>query len=208
MIGVAANILPGDSGGAVVNSAGQVIGMTTAGNGGQNSCGNSDGGLQSADRPGSGGSGRVPGADVPGGGSGDSGGQSDSTAGYAVPTNTAVGIVNQIRAGKASADVYIGETGFLGVQAQDLTQAAAERLGLPGSSGVLVIGFASSSPASDAGIPENSVITAVAGKAVTSTKTLQQALAQHKQGDKVSVSWTNASGSHSSTVTLGSGPPL
>ncbi|MDR0358547.1 MAG: PDZ domain-containing protein, partial [bacterium] len=72
--------------------------------------------------------------------------------------------------------------------------------------GVLIAGFADSSPAQDAGIPENAVVTAIAGDAVSSTQTLQQQLAQHKPGDKVTVSWTDASGSHSSTVTLGTGP--
>ncbi|MBO0688139.1 MAG: trypsin-like peptidase domain-containing protein, partial [Candidatus Dormibacteraeota bacterium] len=219
MVGIDASIVPGDSGGAIVNSSGQVVAMTTAGNGGDNACGNSGGGLQgsfgppgSGTLPGGGSSGSSGGAQVPGqvpggsDGSGGSGGQASSTTGYGVPANTAASVVNQIRTEKWTSEVLPGETGFLGVEGQTLTQAAAAQLGLSVDSGVLIVGFADSSPAQDAGIPQNSVITAVAGDAVSSTQTLQQQLAQHKPGDRVTVSWTDASGSHSSTVTLGTGP--
>lgn len=219
MVGIDASIVPGDSGGAIVNSSGQVVAMTTAGNGSDNACGNSGSGLQGSFGPpgsgtlpgggsrGSSGGGQVPGQ-VPGSndGSGGGGGQSDPTTGYGVPANTAASVVNQIRAEKWSSEVLPGQTGFLGVEGQTLTQAAAARLGLSVDAGVLIAGFADSSPAQDAGIPENAVITAIAGNAVSSTQTLQQQLAQHKPGDKVTVSWTDASGSHSSTVTLGTGP--
>src|SRR5919197_4253832 len=217
MVAVDAHIVPGDSGGAIVNSSGQVVAMTTAGNGGDNACGNDGAGLQGSfvppgsgtDPGGSGGNGSSGGAEVPGGSGGSDGsggGQSDSTTGFGVPMSTAVSVVNQIRAEKWSSEVLPGQTGFLGVEGQSLTQAAAQRLGLSVDGGVLIVGFADSSPAQNAGIPRNAVITAIAGKAVTSTQTLQQQLAQHKSGDKVTVSWTDASGSHSSTVTLGTGP--
>lgn len=230
MVAIDASIVPGDSGGAIVNSSGQVVAMTTAGNGGNNACGNNGAGLQgSFGQPGSGtqpgdgsggsggsGGGEVPGqvpgqapGEAPGGsdGGGNGGGQSGSTTGYGVPANTAASVINQIRAEKWTSEVLPGQTGFLGVEGRDLTEALAQRLGLSVDAGVLIVGFADSSPAQNAGIPENAVITAVAGNAVSSTQSLQQQLAQHKPGEKVTVSWTDASGSHSSTVTLGSGPP-
>src|SRR2546425_4481265 len=71
MIQSDATISPGDSGGALVNSAGQVIGMITAGEA-------------------------------------TSFRTSSSPIGYAVNTNNALAVVNQVRSGQATADVIIG----------------------------------------------------------------------------------------------------
>jgi S1-C subfamily serine protease len=85
LIQVAADIRSGDSGGALVNGAGQVIGMDTAATVGYQFQG------QSAAAPNS------------------------SNAGFAIPINQAVSIAHQIETGKASATVHTGDTAFLGV---------------------------------------------------------------------------------------------
>jgi S1-C subfamily serine protease len=57
------------------------------------------------------------------------------------------------------------------------------------------------------GITAGSTITAVDGHTIASSADLRTVLAAHDPGDRVSVTWTDASGSaHSATVTLGSGP--
>jgi S1-C subfamily serine protease len=57
------------------------------------------------------------------------------------------------------------------------------------------------------GITAGSTITAVDGHTIASSADLSTVLAAHDPGDRVSVTWTDASGSaHSATVTLGSGP--
>ncbi|MGA0567212.1 S1C family serine protease [Rathayibacter sp. KR2-224] len=62
-------------------------------------------------------------------------------------------------------------------------------------------------PAASAGIVAGSTITAVNGTAVSSSADLTSVLANYKPGDSVAVTWTDASGaSHSATVTLTSGP--
>jgi S1-C subfamily serine protease len=158
-------IYPGDSGGALVNSAGQVVGMITAGQ--------AQGFRSSA-----------------------------SNVGYAIPSNTAVGIVNRIRANEQASDLTYGQVGYLGVSVQALDAATAAQLGLSVSSGALVVGVQSGSPAASIGIGRNSVITSVGGSAVTSTDTLGTAVRSHQPGDRVSVTFVNQSGSHTATVTL------
>ena len=77
---------PGDSGGSLVNSAGEVIGIDTAASGA-----NGDPFALYA--------------------SGSAGNQ-----GFAIPINEALTIAREIAAGKASATVHIGGTAFLGVE--------------------------------------------------------------------------------------------
>ncbi len=172
MMQIDASISPGDSGGPIVNSAGQVIGMITAG--------------QST--------GRV---------------STATTVGFAIPTNNALPVVNQIRSGQASSEVIIGPVGYLGIQVTNLTAGTAAQLGLSSTSGALVTGVVSGSPAEGAGIGRYAVITAAAGTTVDSSATLGMALHSHKPGDIVSVTWVYAGGSqHTASITLTSGPAI
>lgn len=88
LIEVNADVEPGDSGGSLVNSAGQVIGIDTAASG-------TNGGND-------------PFAAYESGGSGNQG--------FAIPINEGLTIARQMVAGKASATVHIGSTAFLGVE--------------------------------------------------------------------------------------------
>ena len=156
MIESDALIYEGDSGGALVNSSGQVIGMITAGQAQ---------GFRSA----------------------------ASDVGYAVSANTAVTQANRILAHEQGSDLTFGLVGYLGVSVRDSS-----------SSGALVVGVQSGSPAASAGITTGSVITSVGGTTVTSTETLGTAIKAHRPGETVSVRWTTASGStRTATVTLG-----
>ena len=172
MVQIDASIAPGDSGGPIVNSGGQVVGMITAG--------------QST--------GRV---------------STATTVGFAIPTNTALTVVNQIRSGQASSEVILGQVGFLGVQVTDLTARNAAQLGLSSTSGALITGVVAGSPAEDAGIGRYSVITSVDGTAIDSSATLGTALHSHKPGDQVAVAWVdNGGSSHTASITLTTGPAI
>jgi S1-C subfamily serine protease len=156
MIQSDALIYEGDSGGALVNSSGQVIGMITAGEAQ---------GFRSA----------------------------ASDVGYAISSNTAVGVVNRIRAHEQASDITYGQVGYLGVSVQASASGAA-----------LVAGVQDGSPAASAGITVGSTITGVGGTAVTSPETLGRAIKSHRPGDRVSVTWTASNGAgHTATVTLG-----
>jgi len=172
MIQSDATISPGDSGGALVNSAGQVIGMITAGEAQ---------GFRTT----------------------------SSTIGYAITTNSALAVVNQIRSGQASATVIIGPVGYLGVSIRDLTPQLAAQLGLNTTSGALVWTVLAGSPAEQAGIARLSVITAVGGTAVSSSTTLGNAVHAYKPGASVAVTWVDQGGaSHTKTLTLTTGPNI
>ena len=172
MIQSDATISPGDSGGALLNSAGQVIGMITAGEAQ---------GFRTT----------------------------SSTIGYAITTNSALAVVNQIRSGQASATVIIGPVGYLGVSIRDLTPQLAAQLGLNTTSGALVWTVLAGSPAEQAGIARLSVITAVGGTAVSSSTTLGNAVHAYKPGASVAVTWVDQGGaSHTKTLTLTTGPNI
>ncbi|HSS92616.1 MAG TPA: trypsin-like peptidase domain-containing protein [Candidatus Dormibacteraeota bacterium] len=172
MIQSDASISPGDSGGALVNSAGQVVGMITAGE--------AQGFRSSA-----------------------------STTGYAINTNTALSVVNQIRSGRASSTVFIGPVGYIGVSIEDLDPQIAASNGLNITSGPLVTAVQAGSPAEKAGIAPLSVITAVGGTSVSSSATLGSALHTYKPGASVAITWTDQGGaSHTKTLTLTTGPNI
>lgn len=167
MIQSDAVIYEGDSGGALVNGAGQVVGMITAGQ--------AQGFRSSA-----------------------------STVGYAIASNTALSVVNRIRAHEIASDLTYGQVGYLGVAVQSMDASAARQLGLNVTSGALVTATpAEGSPASDAGISRYSVITRVGDSDVTSADSLGTAVKSHKPGDSVSVTWVSSSGTHTANVTLG-----
>ena len=166
MIQSDAVIYEGDSGGALVNSSGQVVGMITAGQ--------AQGYRSSA-----------------------------SDVGFAIASNTAVSVVNRIRAHEEAADLTYGQVGYLGVTAQTLDASSAQQLGLSVTSGALVNTVQPGSAAEAAGITRFSVITKLGGMSVTSSDTLGTAIRTHKPGDSVSATWVNQGGTHTATMTLG-----
>jgi S1-C subfamily serine protease len=170
-IEINADIAAGESGGPVVNAAGQVLGIITAGQ---------TQGFRS----------------------------STATIGFAIPTNQALTVVNQIRSGRASAEVIIGPAGYLGVQVTDLDPNTASQLGLSSAAGALVVGVVSGSPADQAGLGRDAVITAAAGTTVDSSATLGTALHSHKPGEQVQLTWIDSAGTHTSAITLATGPAV
>jgi S1-C subfamily serine protease len=127
---------------------------------------------------------------------------SASNVGYAIPVNTALDVVNRIRAHDQGSDLTYTQQGYMGVQVQTLDAAGAAQLGVNVSSGAVVTAVVPGSPAADAGIPRYAVITSVGGTAVTSADSLGPAIKSHLPGDRVSVTWVTTSGSHTATVTL------
>jgi S1-C subfamily serine protease len=134
--------------------------------------------------------------------------QSASTVGFAITSNNALSVVNEIRAGHSSSKIIIGQAGFLGIEVQNLDAAAIARLGLNVTSGALVVGVFPGSPAAGAGMSTNSVITAINGAHVASADALGPIIHQYKSGDQIQVTWVDQHGSHTSSVRLIDGPAV
>jgi S1-C subfamily serine protease len=184
-----AGIQPGDSGGALVNTHGDVVGMNTAAS---SNISTTAFGTQS---------------------------QQPATQAFAIPISQATTIADQISAGQASATVHIGTTAFLGVEVSSSSAGSTGGYGSPyggyygngsGSStasGAPVAGVVSGSAAAQAGLAQGDVITSVAGQTITSPTGVSSTLAKHHPGDKISIGWTDQTGqSHTATVQLGNGP--
>jgi S1-C subfamily serine protease len=234
MIESNANIQPGDSGGSLVNSAGQVIAIDTAASGGSGSSSSGSGqdpfgssgqdpfgssgqdpfGSSGQDPFGSsgqdpfGGSSQSPSEQSPSSQSPSSSGQSQTQA-FSIPINKALAIAGQIEAGNASSTVHIGATGFLGVELGTSGSSSSGGFSSGGQSGsaLTVQGTLSGSPAAQAGLSQGDVIDSIDGQSVSSQSDLQAAIGQHHPGDQVTIGWTDQSGqTHTATVTLENGP--
>jgi S1-C subfamily serine protease len=78
----------------------------------------------------------------------------------------------------------------------------------PVNSGTLVIGTICASPAAAAGMTAGSVITAVNGQTVGSPASLTGIISKHRPGDTVSVTWVTPSGQRTTaSLPLTAGPP-
>jgi S1-C subfamily serine protease len=153
--------------------------------------------------------GQVIGMDTAGGSSGNSF-SSATTAGFAVPVNTAMSLVTQIENGQASATVHVGATAFLGIEiAPSAGQGGFGFGGQSGSSGagVTIAGVVSGTAAAQAGLAAGDTLVSIDGQTIDSPTTLTSLLGGYQPGDKVTIGWTDtAGGQHTSTVTLTSGP--
>ena len=123
--------------------------------------------------------------------------RSSSTAGYAIPINDALAIAKQIESLTPSKTITIGTPPMLGVGATDATSPVA---------GALITDVTAGTPAAKIGLQAGDVITAVGGTKVGSVDDLTQALASHKAGDKITVTWASSGVTHSATATTIAGP--
>lgn len=123
-----------------------------------------------------------------------------STAGYAIPIDTALEIAAKIQAGEDSSTIHIGDRAILGVQI-----VGSRPFDDPG---VRVAAVTPSGPAAEAGIERGAIITAIDDTTITTVEDLESALFPRSPGDTVRVSWTDSDGvSHTASLQLVAGPP-
>jgi S1-C subfamily serine protease len=189
MIETNAPIQPGDSGGALVNQAGDIVGMNTAASTGASTTsfqGQSSQPTQAFAIPISKAQ-RIAGQIEAGSGS----------ATVHIGQTAFLGV--QISTGSTGSGDFGGLGGFGG--------NGGSTGGSTGGNGALVAGVVSGGAAAQAGLTEGDEITSVAGHAVTSASGISSTLATYHPGDKLTIGWTDQAGqSHTATVTLTTGP--
>jgi S1-C subfamily serine protease len=122
-----------------------------------------------------------------------------SPASFAIPIGKALGIANQIEAGRPGGGVYLGLPPFLGVEVTNGT--------LAGRAGAAVTGVVAGGPADAVGVVPGSLIVGLGGQVVDSQPALTRALRQFRPGEAVTLGWLDpGGGSRSARLTLAAGP--
>jgi S1-C subfamily serine protease len=184
-----ADIQPGDSGGALVNSSGQVIGVDTAASAGFSFQFNG----QSSGNQGF----AIPISTALSIAHQIEGGNASSTIHIG---ETAFLGVEINPSGNGSGN---GSSGFGSVFGNSGNTGSGASV-----AGASVAGVVTNGPAQEAGLAQGDVITSLGGKSIGSANALTSAMASHHPGDKVTVAWTDSSGqTHTATAQLSSGPP-
>jgi S1-C subfamily serine protease len=179
-----ADIQPGDSGGSLVNSYGQVIGMDTAASSSYQFQTQSG---QSAEQAYS-----IPINEAVSIAQQIEAGNGSST--IHIGATAFLGL----ELGSSSTGSGDGFGGFGGPGASG---------GQTGTTGVTLAGTLSGSPAANAGLTAGDTVTALGGQSVSSASDIQQILVKYHPGESISVTWVGQSGqSQTSNLTLASGP--
>ncbi len=135
--------------------------------------------------------------------------------GFAIPINRALDIARQIAGGKAGGHILLGQSGFMGIGVDSVSDAqqclAQSGVGVnyqvPAKSGALVCSVYPGTPAAKAGLAAGDVITSVNGQAVSSANGLTTIMRKYKPGSTISIGYVTANTrSHTSSLTLIAGP--
>ena len=180
-----ANIQPGDSGGSLVNSYGQVIGMDTAASSGTQFQSQSGQTTEQAYAIPINEATSIARQIVAG----------TTSANVHIGATAFLGIESSSSSqGSGSGFGGSGFGGFGGSQGNSAT-------------GVTISGTLSGSPAANAGLTAGDTITSVGGQSVSTAQDIAHALVKYHPGDSISITWVDQSGqSQTTTVTLANGP--
>ncbi len=186
LVQVNAPVNPGDSGAAVVNSRGEVIGILFAAMTPEDGPERSDlvGGIGR----------RTDGGGVPLG--------MGANVGFAMPIGPSKTIVEQIRShGRVV-------RGYLGLSIQPVDAAGVDARDAAGAAGLRVDDVYAGSPADRAGFLRGDVLIAVNGKPVGSSRSLQCLVARSQPSDEIRVSIRRGDATHELSAIVGELPEL
>jgi S1-C subfamily serine protease len=188
-----ADIQAGDSGGSLVNSSGEVVGIDTAASAGYSfqSSGQSSGNQGYA----------IPINEAISIAKQIEAGTTSSTVHIGATAFLGVEVAQTSCNGS-------GSSGFGGGFGGGFGNGTGTGSGNTTSSGALVCTVVTSSPAQESGLAQGDTITSLNSQTVTSPSGLTNLLLPFHPGDKVTIGWTDSSGqSHTASVQLSSGPP-
>jgi putative serine protease PepD len=121
---------------------------------------------------------------------GDSSASINAGVGFAVPSNTVKAVVTDLIAGKTVSHPY------LGVSVADNASGT----------GAVISTVKDGSPADQAGLRSDDVVTAIDGKPITGSSDLTSAIATYEPGDKIALTVKRNGSTTKITVTLGTRP--
>ncbi len=127
-----------------------------------------------------------------------SGSGTNSGVGFAVPAATVTALADQL--------IDTGEvnSGFLGIEGQDVTAEAAEAFGVP--EGAVIVNVTEGSAAAQAGLQAEDVIVGFDGEEIDSMLGLSSRVILRQPGDEVTVRYVRDGEERQTTVTLGERP--
>jgi len=122
--------------------------------------------------------------------------------GFAIPISTAKNVMEQIIESGAVT------RGWIGVEAQEITQELAESFGLPDISGALIAGVQRGSPADTGGIKPGDILLAVDGESVKDPQVMLELIARQKPGASIPFKLHRQKGVIDAIIRIGKRPPL
>lgn len=118
--------------------------------------------------------------------------------GFAIPVNTAVPIIREIKESGTYEQPYLGITGY------DLANILENNnIDVNAKEGVFVNQIYTNSPASEAGLQEGDIITQLNDTSIDGMSTLKSTLVKYRPGDQVTLTVEREKASVDLTVTLG-----
>lgn len=127
---------------------------------------------------------------------------------YAALLDPAGIVVRKAHAGEPWIGGFIGAANAFGRGGRGRGRGAAAPAADAGPEPARIASAPAGTPLYQAGLDAGDVIDSLDGKAISSAEALTQAIAAHKPGDKVDVSYTGLAGARHATMTIGENPQL
>ena len=122
--------------------------------------------------------------------------------GFAIPISTVRSVMDEIiRTGSVT-------RGWIGVEAQEITEELAESFNLPDTDGALIAGVQRGSPADKGGVKPGDVLLAVAGQPVKDPQAMLNLIAALKPGETVAFTFRRQKTPVQLPIRIGKRPPL
>ncbi len=122
--------------------------------------------------------------------------------GFAIPISTVSNVMEQIiRTGSVT-------RGWIGIEAQEITEELAESFGLQSTDGALIAGVQRGGPADAGGVKPGDILISVAGKPVKDPQAMLDLIAALKPGETVSFSFRRQKNVVETTIRVGKRPPI